>query len=87
MEKKSDVLLPPYPPTTPLVVLDLGGFIEVIASFETIHDILRELWDECEHYEFKYSETRDPIWLMQINMTVHKIQYWQNIGYGISYCD
>jgi hypothetical protein len=80
----------PKDPTTPLPPSPTTG--EVDPAYDTLEDIILELWDFCLHLEYEYYRTNDKEILIQFTFCIGLIQYWEDVyfslggRYGIQVC-
>jgi len=71
----------PSCPTTPLPPSSTTG--EPPALYDTIEEIILELWDYCLHLEYEYYSTNDKEVLIQFTFCIGLIQYWEDVYFSM----
>lgn len=72
----------PKDPTTPLLPPS-STTGEDSAAYETLEDIILELWDYCLYLEYEYYRTQDKDTLMQFTFCIGLIQYWEDVYFSL----
>jgi len=78
---------PYYPTTTPLPPSSTTG--EVLPLYNSLEDIILDLWEKCIELEYEYYRTNDKKILLEFTFCIALIQYWEDVyfsfggGYGV----
>ena len=72
----------PKEPTTPLPPSSTTTE-EESPSYETLEEIILELWDYCLYLEYEYYKTNDKDILMQFTFCIGLIQYWEDVYFSL----
>jgi hypothetical protein len=62
-------LLPPYPPPG----------VPPVPMYDSIEDIIMDLWDHCMELEDEYHRTGDHEVLIKFATTIVIVQYWEDM--------
>lgn len=72
---------PKDPTTTPLPPSSTTG--EESPVYDSVEEIILELWDYCLYLEYEYYRTNDKDVLMQFTFCIGLIQYWEDIYFSL----
>jgi len=71
----------PSGPTTPLPPSSTTG--EPPATYDSIEEIILDLWEHCLSLEYEYYRTNDKEILIQFTFCIGLIQYWEDVYFSL----